>query len=206
MVQSPSDPPQTLDPAGWLVPVRRCPSPNFNQRPADEVISLLVIHGISLPPGRFGGDYIERFFCNELPVDDHPYFATIRDLRVSAHCLVARDGRITQFVSFADRAWHAGASCFAGRDNCNDYSIGIELEGADDLAYTPEQYCSLAGLTRLLQHYFPAITRDRIVGHSTVAPGRKTDPGAAFDWDYYFDQLDRFCTGPATGSGDSPCI
>ena len=186
-----TSPPETIDPAGWLQPVVRCPSPNFNARPTGEEVSLLVIHNISLPPGEFGGGYIERFFCNTLPADDHPYFATIHHLQVSAHCLVSRGGSVTQFVSFADRAWHAGASSFAGRGNCNDFSIGIELEGADDQGYTPEQYQTLVRLTALLQKFYPAIVRDRIVGHSAIAPGRKTDPGPAFDWAHYFHLLDQ---------------
>lgn len=212
MAQSPSEqssdypPPEILEPDGWLRPVRRCPSPNFNQRPPGEVVSLLVIHNISLPPGQFGGGYVERFFCNQLPVDDHPYFLSIRDLRVSAHCLIARDGCLTQFVSFLDRAWHAGVSSFAGRDNCNDYSIGIELEGTDDSGFTPVQYGVLAAVTRLLQNLYPALVRGRIVGHSTVAPGRKTDPGPAFDWGHYFDLLERPPAGPAPLPGDPPCI
>lgn len=198
--------PETLDPDGWLRPVLRCPSPNFNNRPSDEVLSLLVIHNISLPPGQFGGGYIERFFCNDLPVADHPYFLSIRNVQVSAHCLIARDGTTTQFVSFLDRAWHAGVSSFAGRSNCNDFSIGIELEGEDDLAYTSAQYGALVGITRLLQAYYPAITRERIVGHSTVAPGRKTDPGPAFDWTLYFSLLDQSQVGAAPSSGDPSCI
>ena len=175
-----------IDPTGWLSPVVRCPSPNFNARPIADDISLLVIHNISLPPGQFGGGYIERFFCNQLPHDEHPYFPTICQLEVSAHCLVARDGVVTQFVSFADRAWHAGASSFAGRNNCNDFSIGIELEGTDDQPYTADQYTTLALITRLLLARYPALNRQRIVGHSAIAPERKTDPGPSFDWPHYF--------------------
>ena len=178
-----------IDSAGWLSPAVRCPTPNFNARPPGDEISLLVIHNISLPPAQYGGGYIERFFCNQLPVDEHPYFSTIAQLQVSSHCLIDRCGDITQFVSFADRAWHAGVSHFAGRDNCNDFSIGIELEGTDDEPYTHSQYASLVCLTRLLMAQYPAIQRERIVGHSTIAPGRKTDPGAAFDWPHYFALL-----------------
>ena len=203
--QSPSFP-ETLDPDGWLRPALRCPSPNFNDRPPGEVVSLLVIHNISLPPGQFGGGYVERFFCNDLPVADHPYFLTIQDFRVSAHCLIARDGAMTQFVSLRDRAWHAGASSFGGRTNCNDFSIGVELEGADDLAYTAAQYLALTGFTRLVQKFYPAITRERIVGHDTVAPGRKTDPGPAFDWDHYFDLLNQPSIGSPPLTGDPSCI
>lgn len=183
--------PCSIDPTGWLSPVARCPSPNFNARPHADDISLLVIHNISLPPGQFGDGYIERFFCNQLPADDHPYFATICDLQVSAHCLIDRRGQVTQFVSFSDRAWHAGASHFAGRENCNDFSIGIELEGTDDRPYTPAQYSSLAAITQLLLAYYPALQRERIVGHSTIAPGRKTDPGPLFDWAHYFALIER---------------
>jgi AmpD protein len=187
---SPNDlQPRSIDPAGWLSPVVRCPSPNFNARPTLDDISLLVIHNISLPPGQFGNHYVERFFCNQLPRNDHPYFATICHLEVSAHCLIDRDGRVTQFVSFADRAWHAGASSFSGRDNCNDFSIGIELEGTDDQPYADAQYTSLVAITRLLLVRYPALNAQRIVGHSAIAPGRKTDPGPAFDWQQYFGLL-----------------
>lgn len=182
--------PRSIDPVGWLSPVIRCPSPNFNARPIADDISLLVIHNISLPPGQFGGGYIEQFFCNQLPPRDHPYFSTISDLQVSAHCLIDRSGRVTQFVSFADRAWHAGASHFAGRDNCNDFSIGIELEGADDQTYTSVQYLSLAAITHLLLARYPGLQAERIVGHSTIAPSRKTDPGPLFDWSHYFALLE----------------
>ncbi len=181
--------PCLIDATGWLSPVVRCPSPNFNTRPVGTDIELLVIHNISLPPGRFGGGYIERFFCNQLPVEDDPYFGTIGQLQVSAHCLVDRRGRVTQFVSFADRAWHAGASTFAGRANCNDFSVGIELEGTDEQPYTAEQYSALVQLTRLLMARYPALSAERIVGHDTIAPGRKTDPGPAFDWKHYFALL-----------------
>ena len=179
-----------IDSVGWLSPVIRCPSPNFNARPIADDISLLVIHNISLPPGQFGGGYIEQFFCNQLPPHTHPYFSTICDLQVSAHCLIDRSGRVTQFVSFADRAWHAGASHFAGRDNCNDFSIGIELEGADDQPYTSVQYHCLAAITDLLLARYPRLQAERIVGHSTIAPSRKTDPGPLFDWSHYFALLE----------------
>lgn len=148
-----------------------------------------MIHNISLPPGRYGGGYIERFFCGRLGPDEHPYFREIAGLQVSAHVLIDRQGKITQFVSFAQRAWHAGASTFEGCENCNDYSIGIELEGSDDAAYTVAQYQALAALTRGLMAVYPALTRDRIVGHCDIAPGRKTDPGPAFDWRRYLGQL-----------------
>lgn len=174
---------------GRVSGVRWCPSPNFGQRPEDADISLLVVHNISLPPGQFGGDAIERFFCNCLDTSEHPYFETIGELRVSAHALIRRDGGVVQFVSLLERAWHAGRSCFDGKEECNDFSIGIELEGADDIPYTPEQYQRLAELSALIMRAWPKITGERITGHSDIAPGRKTDPGPAFDWDQYRHQL-----------------
>ena len=170
---------------GLLQGIRYRPSPNCDPRPRDAAIDMLLIHGISLPPGEFGGPYIDQLFCNELDPAGHPYFCTIASLRVSSHALIRRDGTIVQYVPFHQRAWHAGQSEFQGRECCNDFSIGIELEGADDLAYTPEQYQSLVQLTRLIMRHWPAITPARIVGHSDIAPGRKTDPGPAFDWTVY---------------------
>ena len=170
-----------LEGAQWL------PSPNFGQRPdggAGEV-SLLVIHNISLPPGQYGGGYIQRFFQNQLPAAEHPYFAEISDLRVSSHLLIERSGHVVQFVNFNDRAWHAGLSCFDGRDNCNDFSIGIELEGCDQQAYSDAQYRQLSHITRLLIKGYPQLDSGRICGHEDIAPGRKTDPGPAFDWPRY---------------------
>ena len=178
-----------IDNQGWLLGVEHCPSPNFGKRPNGAAIDLLVIHNISLPAGQFGGPHIRALFCNCLDCDAHPDFASLRGLRVSAHLLIDRQGRACQFVSFLDRAWHAGVSHFQGRDNCNDFSIGIELEGSDDIPYTHAQYCTLLGVTKTLQSYYPLITSERIVGHSDIAPGRKTDPGAAFDWRYYKKQL-----------------
>jgi AmpD protein len=166
---------------GWCQGIRHCPSPNFNQRPDGE-ISLLVIHNISLPPGCFGTGKVQQLFQNCLPADEHPYFAGIAELRVSAHFLIERDGGVTQFVSCLDRAWHAGVSQFCGRESCNDFSIGIELEGTDDEPFSEAQYASLIELCRLLQRQFPGITTQRVCGHSDIAPGRKTDPGSAFDW------------------------
>lgn len=171
--------------SGWLYPVREVPSPNCDNRPAGAPIDVLVIHAISLPPGEFGGHGIDRLFTNTLEPDEHPYYREIAGLRVSSHVLIDRAGRVTQYVSFRDRAWHAGASCFAGREACNDFSIGIELEGADDVPYSENQYSVLADMTRLLQYHYPDITDDHIVGHCDIAPGRKTDPGPAFDWTYY---------------------
>ncbi|KTC34063.1 MAG: 1,6-anhydro-N-acetylmuramyl-L-alanine amidase AmpD [Pseudomonas sp.] len=180
-----------LDPAtGWCHGVRHCPSPNFNERPAGE-ISLLVIHNISLPPGQFGTGKVQEFFQNRLDVTEHPYFAGIADLRVSAHFLIERDGAVTQFVSCLDRAWHAGVSSFEGRETCNDFSLGIELEGTDELPFTGAQYQALSLLTEQLQAAFGAITPQRICGHSDIAPGRKTDPGQAFDWARYRAALEK---------------
>lgn len=171
-----------LDPAtGWFQGIRHCPSENFNERPQGE-ISLLVVHNISLPPGRFGTGKVQAFFQNRLPADEHPFFAEIAEMRVSAHFFIERDGGPTQFVSCLDRAWHAGASWFDGRDNCNDFSLGVELEGTDELPYTDAQYACLSELTRQLLVAYPGMSVERIRGHCDIAPGRKTDPGPAFDW------------------------
>ena len=178
-----------IDAQGWLSNACRVPSPNFNHRPDSTEISLLVIHNISLPPKQFGGSYICDFFTNCLDVNSHPYFEEIADLQVSSHLLIDREGNITQFVAFDDRAWHAGQSCFDGIDNCNDGAIGIELEGADDIPYTDDQYQTLVDVTQVLMEHYPTITRQRIVGHSDIAVGRKTDPGPAFDWQRYFSAL-----------------
>ena len=169
---------------GWLSPATRLPSPHHNARPQGDV-SLLVIHGISLPPGEFGGPWIGALFLGRLDPEAHPYFAGIASLQVSAHCLIRRDGELVQFVSFDERAWHAGVSKFAGRAACNDFSIGIELEGTDTSGYTEAQYQQLAAVSRCLMHHYPDITPERIVGHSDIAPGRKTDPGTGFDWALY---------------------
>ncbi|NWO05521.1 MAG: 1,6-anhydro-N-acetylmuramyl-L-alanine amidase AmpD [Alteromonadaceae bacterium] len=174
---------------GRFAGARWCPSPNFGQRPEGATISLLVVHNISLPPGQFGGSHIEDFFCNRLQADQHPYFATIAPLQVSAHALIRRDGSVVQFVSCLDRAWHAGRSSFLGEEECNDFSIGIELEGADDVPYTPEQYAVLARLARQVMAAWPAVTPERITGHCDIAPGRKTDPGPAFSWSRFHDVL-----------------
>lgn len=172
----------------WFDEAERCVSPNYNDRPHSRV-DLLVIHNISLPPQEFGGGYIQEFFQNKLNINLHPYFETIASLQVSAHFLIERDGKITQFVPLNKRAWHAGISCFHDEPNCNDFSIGVELEGADDIPYTDAQYLSLTQLTKRLQKLFPAITNDRITGHATIAPERKTDPGPAFDWQHYRQML-----------------
>lgn len=163
---------------GWLEGVAWLPSPNFGERPAGEV-SLVVIHNISLPPDEFGGDWVEKFFLNQLDPQAHPYFATIADAQVSAHFYVRRDGRVIQFVGCDQRAWHAGRSCWCERDNCNDYSVGIELEGSDTQPFTADQYGALWTLLDTLRSRYPIAA---IAGHSDVAPGRKTDPGPFFEW------------------------
>lgn len=168
-----------------LTTAKQLASPNFSERSEAEKIELLVIHNISLPPGQYGGGYIEAFFSNALNSDDDPYFCGIAQLTVSAHLLIDRLGQITQFVPFDKKAWHAGASNFQGRDNCNDFSIGIELEGCDEEPFTAQQYESLVSVTQQLMAKYPEITRDRIVGHSDIAPGRKTDPGPHFDWAHF---------------------
>jgi AmpD protein len=179
-----------IDPAGeWLSGARRVVSPNCDERPDKEDISLIVIHGISLPPGEYGGPWIENLFTNRLDCTAHPYFADMEELRVSSHLLVRRDGELVQYVPFTLRAWHAGDSCHDGRSACNDFSIGIELEGRDDEPYTPAQYERLAEAITALQQAFPRLSRERIVGHCTISPGRKTDPGPAFDWQQLHERL-----------------
>lgn len=174
--------PLLLDRHGWLAPapgVARLPSPNCDARPRDAQVSLLVLHNISLPPGQFGGPEVAGLFLNTLDYASHPWLERLRGLRVSAHFFIRRDGRIVQFVSTEARAWHAGVSRFAGRERCNDFSIGIELEGTDTLPYTDEQYTALRRLTPVLRaRYLLAATW----GHEHIAPGRKTDPGPAFNW------------------------
>ena len=171
-----------LDPVtGWCAGVRHCPSAHCNERPQGE-ISLLVLHNISLPPGQFGTGKVQEFFTSGLNASEHAYFAGIVDMRVSAHFFIERDGQISQFVSCLQRAWHAGVSSFAGRENCNDFSLGIELEGTDDLPYSEAQYDALVPLVQQLLAAYPALSVERICGHSDIAPGRKTDPGPAFDW------------------------
>ena len=171
-----------IDDTGWLQSVEVIQSPNCDARPEDSQIKLIVIHGISLPPAEFGGGYIQQFFCNRLDVREHEYFSSICELQVSAHCLIERNGKIVQFVSFLDRAWHAGDSSWRGEQGCNDYSIGIELEGTDDLSYTDQQYLALNRLIASLLARYPGIDAEAVCGHSDIAPGRKTDPGPAFDW------------------------
>jgi len=185
-----------IDNNGWIlslsnVPVRYVPSPNFDQRPEGDPVSLLVVHNISLPPGQFGGGYVEQLFCNQLASQEHPYFAEICHLQVSAHVLIDREGLVTQFVSFNDRAWHAGQSDYQGRCNCNDFSIGIELEGCDTEPFAEVQYWRLEWLTRALLDRYPDLTRERIVGHEHIAPGRKTDPGPYFNWTRFRASLEK---------------
>ncbi len=163
-------------------------SPNCDSRPVDE-LSLIVIHGISLPPAEFGGHHIDKFFTNNLNPEAHPYFKEIKDLRVSSHLLIERSGKVKQFVPFTLRAWHAGESLFNKRNGCNDFSIGIELEGTDEIAYTDIQYDVLQKLCACLQKAYPAILTQNIVGHCDIAPDRKTDPGASFDWQRFKAKL-----------------
>jgi AmpD protein len=168
-----------IDAAGIATLARQVPSPNHDARPAGTPITLLVVHGISLPPGEFGGDGIAALFTNRIDPQGHPYYATIAHLRVSAHFLIRRDGALIQFVGCNERAWHAGVSSWHGRERCNDYSVGVELEGSDEVAYDSAQYAMLARLTKALSRRYPIAD---VVGHSDIAPGRKTDPGPAFDW------------------------
>lgn len=177
-----------IDELFYLEDAKICLSPNCSDRDTQE-ISLLVIHNISLPPGEYGGGFIEQFFTNKLKSDEHPYFKDIVALKVSSHLLIERDGSITQFVPFNKKAWHAGVSSYQGRENCNEFSIGIEIEGTDDTSYTKEQYNSLIQVTMNLMEAYPNIQKNSIVGHSDIAPERKTDPGQAFDWEFYLSSL-----------------
>jgi len=167
---------------GLLDESRQCPSPNKDERPDETTIDLVVVHSISLPPGQFGGDEIEQFFQNRLDKDAHPYFEQIHELQVSAHALIKRSGEIIQFVPFHERAWHAGQSNYCGRERCNDFSVGIELEGTDTGAFEDEQYEQLSHLLTALKVAYPMIS-DNITGHSDISPGRKLDPGTGFNWD-----------------------
>jgi len=188
----------TISPGEGLIrPARQCPSPNQDERPAGCGPRLVVLHGISLPPGEFGGPWIEKLFTNELDPGVHPYFAEIHELRVSAHLLIRRDGSVIQFVPFARRAWHAGQSSFRGRDCCNDFSIGIELEGEDETPYSDAQYAELPAILAALFRTYPATGPRRLAGHCDVAPGRKADPGPAFDWLRLYDSL----SGPDEAAG-----
>lgn len=173
----------------WLTDITRTPSPNFDERTDPKDISLLIIHCISLPPNEFGTPYIDQLFCNQLDPDRHPYFRAIHRLTVSSHLLIRRTGEIVQYVPFDKRAWHAGKSEYKGRERCNDFSIGIELEGTELIEYTEAQYQQLAVVIQLLIETYPQLSVDRITGHSDIAPGRKTDPGASFDWRKLFSLL-----------------
>lgn len=175
-----------IDDNGWCAGARHLPSPNFDARAEGTRIDLLVIHNISLPPGQFGGPYIADLFGNCLDCDVHPYFDQLRNLRVSAHFLIRRDGEVVQFVSANDRAWHAGVSIFCGRERCNDFSIGIELEGSDFVPFDMRQYDALVALTVALRKRYPL---SDVAGHEHIAPGRKTDPGPCFDWGHYRKSL-----------------
>ena len=168
--------------SGLLDQARHLLSPNVDARPEGILPDLIIVHGISLPPGEYGGSWIDQLFTNSLPPAAHPYFKQIEGLKVSTHVLIRRDGELVQYVPFHQRAWHAGVSSYQGRERCNDFSIGIELEGRDDEAYEAPQYHALAQLIASLCAHYPSLSSQRVVGHSDVAPGRKTDPGEAFDW------------------------
>jgi AmpD protein len=174
---------------GLIRPARQCLSPNRDARPEGAALDTVVLHGISLPPGEFGGAQIEALFSNKLDWDAHPYFAEIRGMEVSAHLLIRRDGELVQFVPFTERAWHAGDSRFRGRARCNDFSIGIELEGEDETPYDDRQYAVLPGVLKAITTAYPDITPREIAGHCDIAPGRKSDPGPAFDWLRLYDAL-----------------
>ena len=170
----------------WLSEATQVPSPNFDDRANSDDISLLVIHCISLPPGEFGNDCIDQLFCNQLNPDEHPYFKEIFQLTVSSHLVIKRSGEIVQYVPFDKRAWHAGQSSYEGRERCNDFSIGIELEGTEVVSYTEVQYVQLAAVVNALLDAYPSLSTERITGHSDIAPSRKTDPGESFDWQKFY--------------------
>jgi AmpD protein len=175
-----------VDPtSGWLAGARRAPSPNFDERPAGTVINTLIVHSISMPPGQFGGRDVERFFTNTLDWSSHPFYRQVEGMTVSSHLFIRRSGEVVQFVPLKKRAWHAGLSVFDGRARVNDFSIGIELEGCDEMGFEQSQYRALVEVTESLMSAFPALTPDRIAGHADIAPGRKTDPGPHFDWARY---------------------
>lgn len=175
--------------SGLIQPAVHCESPNQDERPEGCEPQLVVVHGISLPPGKFGGDGIKRLFCNCLDWEEHPYYQEIRGMQVSSHLLIQRDGVLIQFVPFVRRAWHAGTSRFRGRSRCNDFSIGIELEGTDDQPYEDIQYAQLVAAVRSIIDAYPSISARSIAGHCDISPGRKTDPGPAFDWLRLYDGL-----------------
>jgi AmpD protein len=203
MQTAPASAPLKIDSAtGLLIDARQVLSPHCDARPAGTVAELLVVHGISLPPGEFGGPWIDRLFTGTLPPEAHPYFRELAATRLSAHALVRRDGAIVQYVPFGERAWHAGASQYRGRSTCNDFSVGVELEGTDDTPYTEAQYQQLAALAAALLAAYASLSAEHIVGHSDIAPGRKTDPGAAFDWPRFRALLsERLAAGPGSSRG-----
>jgi AmpD protein len=168
--------------SGLMRGARQIDSPNHDSRPTGVEVDLIVVHGISLPPGDFGGPWIDSLFTNALPAEAHPYFSEVGSLRVSSHLVVARNGAVTQYVAFTERAWHAGKSVYRGREACNDFSMGVELEGTDTLPYEDAQYDAFAAVVAALCDAYPRLSPHRMVGHSDIAPGRKTDPGPAFDW------------------------
>lgn len=174
--------------SGWLDEAEILPSPNYDDRPDETDISGIIVHNISLPPGQFGGGWIADLFLNQLDPNAHPYFAEIANLKVSSHLLIRREGLIKQFVPFHKRAWHAGVSCWEGRERCNDFTIGIEMEGDDETAFTESQYQQLVKVIKALFAAYPLLSNERITGHEHIAPGRKTDPGPHFDW-VYLNQL-----------------
>jgi AmpD protein len=188
--------------SGLMMGARQLASPNYDPRPPGVEADLIVVHGISLPPGDFGGPWIDRLFTNTLPTDAHPYFAEIGTLRVSSHLVISRDGALTQYVKFTERAWHAGRSSYDGREACNDFSVGVELEGTDTLPYEAAQYAALAEVVAALCTAYPQLSPDRLVGHSDIAPGRKTDPGPAFDWERARRLIDAACRGISETWGD----
>lgn len=179
----------TINSIGVVETATQRPCTHFDERPSSEEISLLVIHNISLPAGEFDTPFVDDLFMGNIDCHAHPSFSDLQGLRVSAHCFIKRTGEIVQYVPFSKRAWHAGKSEFLGRERCNDFSVGIELEGTDTSGYTQMQYNALQSLTKLLMNNYPAITKARIVGHCDIAPGRKTDPGESFDWQHYFAAL-----------------
>ena len=186
----------TISPGQGLIrPAEQCPSPNQDDRPDGAEADLIIIHGISLPPGEFGGSYVEQLFTNCLDWDAHPYFSEIRGLKVSSHLFIRRDGALMQFVPFSRRAWHAGASCFRDRQDCNDFSIGIELEGEDMTPYSDSQYLVLTKVIGALQATYNSLSARRIAGHCDVSPNRKSDPGPAFDWLRLYDGLGNISEG-----------
>ncbi len=200
MQTAPAGVPLTIDAStGLLAGARQVLSPHCDARPAGAAPELIVVHGISLPPGEFGGPWIDRLFTGTLPPDAHPYFRDLAAARLSAHALIRRDGEIVQYVPFGERAWHAGVSEYRGRAACNDFSVGLELEGTDDTPYTKAQYQQLAALAAALLSAYASLTAEAIVGHSDIAPGRKSDPGPAFDWARFRAALTER-SGPSTSS------